>query len=223
MNTTGKAKVGARFTTGSTMNHVVVMTFTSAIGLMAMFLVDLIDLWFITMLDIIEATAAIGFAGTIVFSNLSVGLGMSIAGGALVAQALGRDDEDEARQAASSTLVLSLATGVLVAIPLFILMAQLLDRSKVSDALFEALYVVMGGIKGGLALAAFRAFETFPKPTAAAVHGFHAHHMVGQGAEACATCHPGAHRQFAGYLTHATHHDPDKYPFLFYAFGRNGG
>ncbi len=42
---------------------------------------------------------------------------------------------------------------VLVAIPLFILMAQLLDRSKVSDKLFEALYVVLGGIKGGLGLA----------------------------------------------------------------------
>ncbi|SMC86119.1 TRAP transporter, DctM subunit [Desulfocicer vacuolatum DSM 3385] len=41
----------------------------------------------------------------------------------------------------------------LVAIPLFILMAQLLDRSKVSDALFEALYVVLGGLKGGLGLA----------------------------------------------------------------------
>ncbi|MFH2061295.1 MAG: TRAP transporter large permease subunit [Pseudomonadota bacterium] len=41
----------------------------------------------------------------------------------------------------------------LVAIPLFILMAQVLDRSKVSDALFEALYVVLGGIKGGLGLA----------------------------------------------------------------------
>ncbi|WDP90083.1 MAG: TRAP transporter large permease subunit [Desulfobacter sp.] len=41
----------------------------------------------------------------------------------------------------------------LVAIPLFILMAQLLDRSKVSDALFESLYVVLGGIKGGLGLA----------------------------------------------------------------------
>ena len=34
----------------------------------------------------------------------------------------------------------------------------------------------------------------------------------------CATCHPGAHRKFAGYLTHATHHDPEKYPFLFYSF-----
>jgi tripartite ATP-independent transporter DctM subunit len=41
----------------------------------------------------------------------------------------------------------------LVAIPLFILMAQILDRSKVSDALFEALFVVLGGIKGGLGLA----------------------------------------------------------------------
>ncbi|MFY9942658.1 MAG: TRAP transporter large permease subunit [Desulfobacterales bacterium] len=41
----------------------------------------------------------------------------------------------------------------LVAIPLFILMAQLLDRSKVAEALFEALYIVLGGIKGGLGLA----------------------------------------------------------------------
>ena len=34
----------------------------------------------------------------------------------------------------------------------------------------------------------------------------------------CAKCHPQAHRQFAGYLTHATHHDPKKYPYLFFAF-----
>jgi cytochrome b subunit of formate dehydrogenase len=34
----------------------------------------------------------------------------------------------------------------------------------------------------------------------------------------CAQCHAGAHRQFAGYLTHATHHDPVRYPILFYTF-----
>jgi cytochrome b subunit of formate dehydrogenase/uncharacterized protein with PIN domain len=34
----------------------------------------------------------------------------------------------------------------------------------------------------------------------------------------CAQCHTGAHRQFAGYLTHATHHDPVRYPILFYTF-----
>jgi tripartite ATP-independent transporter DctM subunit len=42
---------------------------------------------------------------------------------------------------------------VLVAIPLFILMAQLLDRSKVAEQLFDALYIVLGGIRGGLGLA----------------------------------------------------------------------
>jgi len=34
----------------------------------------------------------------------------------------------------------------------------------------------------------------------------------------CSQCHKGSHRQFAGYLTHATHHDKDKYPILFYTF-----
>ena len=34
----------------------------------------------------------------------------------------------------------------------------------------------------------------------------------------CGKCHTDSHRQFAGYLTHATHHDPAKYPFLFVTF-----
>jgi hypothetical protein len=34
----------------------------------------------------------------------------------------------------------------------------------------------------------------------------------------CQKCHEGASRRFAGYLTHATHHDPEKYPFLFWTF-----
>src|SRR3989338_687970 len=34
----------------------------------------------------------------------------------------------------------------------------------------------------------------------------------------CGKCHEGSHRRFAGYLTHATHHDPDKYPILYYTF-----
>ena len=34
----------------------------------------------------------------------------------------------------------------------------------------------------------------------------------------CQKCHANATRRFAGYLTHATHHDPKKYPFLFWSF-----
>jgi hypothetical protein len=36
--------------------------------------------------------------------------------------------------------------------------------------------------------------------------------------QTCQKCHANATRQFAGYLTHATHHDPQKYPLLFYTF-----
>ncbi|MBF0503557.1 MAG: hypothetical protein HQL14_00500 [Candidatus Omnitrophica bacterium] len=34
----------------------------------------------------------------------------------------------------------------------------------------------------------------------------------------CQKCHVGAPRRFAGYLTHATHHDPKKYPWIFWTF-----
>jgi cytochrome b subunit of formate dehydrogenase len=36
--------------------------------------------------------------------------------------------------------------------------------------------------------------------------------------ETCGQCHEGSHRQFAGYLTHATHHDRENYPYLFWSF-----
>jgi hypothetical protein len=34
----------------------------------------------------------------------------------------------------------------------------------------------------------------------------------------CQKCHEGATRRFAGYLSHATHHDPHKYPLLYWTF-----
>lgn len=36
--------------------------------------------------------------------------------------------------------------------------------------------------------------------------------------QTCQKCHASATRRFAGYLTHATHHDPKRYPFLFWTF-----
>ncbi len=34
----------------------------------------------------------------------------------------------------------------------------------------------------------------------------------------CSACHPNANASFTTYLTHATHQDKDKYPYLFYTF-----
>jgi predicted CXXCH cytochrome family protein len=36
--------------------------------------------------------------------------------------------------------------------------------------------------------------------------------------ETCRECHPNSNRKFVGYLTHATHHNRSKYPYLFYTF-----
>ena len=54
---------------------------------------------------------------------------------------------------------------VLVAIPLFIFMAQILDRSKVSEGLFDALYIVLGGMRGGLGLAVIVVSTVFAATT----------------------------------------------------------
>jgi len=54
---------------------------------------------------------------------------------------------------------------VLVAVPLFIFMAQVLDRSKVSEGLFDALYIVLGGLRGGLGLAVIVVSTVFAATT----------------------------------------------------------
>jgi tripartite ATP-independent transporter DctM subunit len=53
----------------------------------------------------------------------------------------------------------------LVAVPLFIFMAQILDRSKVSEGLFDALYTVLGGLRGGLGLAVILVSTVFAATT----------------------------------------------------------
>ena len=97
----------ARFVTGSIMRHVVVMTLTSSVGLMSLFFVDLASLFFLSMLDRTEVTAAIGYAGTISFINLSFNIGIGIAAAALVAQSLGRGDAEQAKRFATSSLVVT--------------------------------------------------------------------------------------------------------------------
>jgi len=99
----------ARFLTGSIFRHVVIMTLTGAIGLMAIFLVDLADLFFLTRLNDTNITAAIGFAGTLAFANLSLSIGTGIAAAALVARNMGAGNPERAKQFATSTMVIGLA------------------------------------------------------------------------------------------------------------------
>ncbi len=95
----------AKFVTGSTMRHVIVMSATGSIGLMAIFLVDALNLFYISLLGQQELAAAIGYAGTLIFFTTSISIGLSIAATAITSRAMGAGDRDQARQLAAASLI----------------------------------------------------------------------------------------------------------------------
>jgi putative MATE family efflux protein len=87
------------------MRHVIVMTSATSIGLMSIFLVDLLSLLYVSWLGDPKLTAAVGFASQVLFFSVSINIGLSIAIGALVSRALGSGDRARARRLAASGLV----------------------------------------------------------------------------------------------------------------------
>lgn len=106
----------AKFTTGSTMRHVAVMTATGSLGLIAIFVVDALNLFYISLLGVQELAAAIGFAGTLMFFTLSISIGLTIATSALVSRALGRGDREQAaRTGGAAILFVLIVNGAMAA------------------------------------------------------------------------------------------------------------
>ncbi len=78
----------------------VVMATTGAIGLIAVFAVDLLNLFYLSRLGTMPVAAAVGFAGTIGFFQISISIGMTIGIGAEVSAAIGAGDMARARRIA---------------------------------------------------------------------------------------------------------------------------
>lgn len=95
----------AIFIEGSTLRHVLVMTGTASIGLMSIFVVDLLSLIYVSRLGDPNLTAAVGYATQVLFFSVSINIGLSIAIGALVARAIGGGDWPGAQRLAASGLV----------------------------------------------------------------------------------------------------------------------
>ncbi|MDA9980146.1 MATE family efflux transporter, partial [Yoonia sp.] len=105
----------AVFTQGSLFRHISVMSLTASVGLMAVFLVDFVDMIFISMLGKAELAAAVGYAGAVLFFTTSFGIGMAIAAGAVVARALGAGEAEEARRRATNSLIYGVIFGAIFA------------------------------------------------------------------------------------------------------------
>ncbi|MGX0976249.1 putative MATE family efflux protein [Roseovarius sp. MBR-51] len=96
------------------MRHVSVMSLTSSLGLMAIFAVDLIDVLFISMLGEEALAAAAGYASAVMFFASAINIGLSIAGGALVANSLGSGNGLPAREHAFSSAMFAVAFGIVI-------------------------------------------------------------------------------------------------------------
>ena len=115
----------AKFVTGNLFAHVAVMSLTASVGLMAIFVVDLINMMYISWLGDEVLTAAIGYGGAVLFFTTAFGIGLSVGVSALVARAVGARDPALARQRATEGLVLSLGFGIVFAALVWMVLPQI--------------------------------------------------------------------------------------------------
>jgi MATE family, multidrug efflux pump len=122
-----------RFVVGSTMRHVLVMTGTGAAGLVAIFIVDLVSLLYISWLNDPSLTAGVGLATVVMFFTISINVGLMIPIGALVSRALGARRPDDARRLATSCSILMAAVAAIVSVILLPLLPLILTTIGAHD------------------------------------------------------------------------------------------
>ncbi len=116
-----------RFVTGSPFRHVIVMAGTGAVGLLAIFGVDLLNLFYISLLGHQAIAAAIGFAGTVSFFQISLSIGMTIGVAAIVSREIGAGRMEDARRIAGASLAVMVATLLVVGLATVALLGPILD------------------------------------------------------------------------------------------------
>lgn len=117
----------ARFVQGSLWRHVIVMASTGAVGLVAVFAVDLINLFYISRLGQQAMAAAVGFAGVVGFFQTSVCIGLMIGITACVSRRIGAGDAAAAKRLATHSLLLMAAVTALLGAGTIALLPWVLD------------------------------------------------------------------------------------------------
>ncbi|MCY4045882.1 MAG: MATE family efflux transporter [Cellvibrionales bacterium] len=93
------------FIQGSIPLHVMRMSITGSIGLIGIFLVDFLDMYFLSLLGHAELAAAVGFAGSVTFFMTYACVGLSIATGILLSRLIGQQNFDEAKAQLNGAMI----------------------------------------------------------------------------------------------------------------------
>lgn len=122
----------ARFVTGSIPKHILVLTGTGAIGLMAVFVSEMISALYLGLLRDRDMLAGLGYAAAILFFHVSVGIGFSIAATTLVAPAVGAGEGPRAQRLATHAILMAGLLGAVVAAVLWPALPWILDAMGAS-------------------------------------------------------------------------------------------
>ena len=102
------------------MQHVIRMSATNAIGLTALFLVDLVDIYFISLLGEHTYTAAIGYASALMFLTTSISIAFVTVNSAFVSKAIGANKPEESARYISSIACFAVLITSFIALILWI-------------------------------------------------------------------------------------------------------
>lgn len=128
----------ARFTEGPVGRHVLNMAGTSALGLLAIFLVDILTLMYVSMLDDQSLLAVVGLGKTLMFINSAFSAGLVIGAGALLSERIGRHASRSLARLTSHMLIMALVLSSTIVL-LELLLAQPLARWLGGDlAVYQA-------------------------------------------------------------------------------------
>ena len=108
------------------MKHVITMTTTSALGLVTLFMVDLVDMYFLSLLGEVELAAAVGYSGSILFFTTSISIGVAIACGALVSKSIGENNNEKARRYIINIYVVGAFFAIVLAAVIWLYVPELL-------------------------------------------------------------------------------------------------
>ncbi len=123
------------------------MSLSSSIGLTALFLVDLVDIYFLSLLGEVELASAVGYAGSILFFTTSVCIGLSIATGALVSRSLGAENLPKARRYLVNvyviTAILTSAIALIIWLNIPLLISLLGAKARTAELAIAYLQIMI--------------------------------------------------------------------------------
>ncbi len=113
------------------------MAGTGTLGLIAVFVVDLLNLLYISLLGDRTLTAAVAFTGAVTYLQMAVSLGMSIGLGAVVSRRIGAGLGEEAGRIASAALTVMAAVMLLLGSGTVLLLGPILRGLGASGAVLQ--------------------------------------------------------------------------------------